>query len=273
MLPIIFSLGPFTLRTLTVFSLLALIVAAFLFWRKGREEHYSEMELFDGFLLATVVGTIGARIGFIVINFSEFGLHIWKWFNIVGSPGFNLFIGLVVAGLYIYRYAQRHKWDVFEITDFWVTAVCFGLAIMWLGIFFDGTSFGYATHLPWGMVFPGVFEKHHPVQLYFFILYGLLAYYLSWAEYHYRTFMWYRAGKNTAQTGFLTSIFICLVGLISLVMVIVRPPQLKLFGLGLDVPLYAFLVVFGLGLLIHRSGRSLLPGGGRRPSANINDPT
>lgn len=266
MFPVIVSIGPFVLRTLTVFAVLAFVVAAFLFWRKGREEHYDESELFDGFLLATIIGTIGARIGFIVINFNEFGFQVLNWLNIVSYPGFNLFIGLLISGLYMYHYARKHKWDEFEITDFWVTAVCFGLAVMWLGIFFDGTSFGYATALPWGLIFPGVFEKHHPVQLYFFAFFTVLALYLSWAEYHYRTFMWFRAGKNTAQTGFLTSIFIIFVGLFSLLMVIVRPVQLKVFGVGLDIPIYAFLVVFGIGLLIHRSGRSLIPWGGRRPA-------
>jgi len=264
MLPILISIGPFVLRTLTLMSFLAFFVAAFLFWRKCKEEHYDEAEIFDGFLVSSLVGALGARIAFIIFNFNDFGFNVGKWLNVFSNPGFNIIVGLIVAGLAIYRFAQKHKWDVFEITDFWVTAVSSGLAILWLGIFFDGTGFGYATKLPWGIIFPGVFEKHQPVQIYFFILFAALAAFLSWAEYNYRTFIWYRAGKNTAQTGFLTSVFIACAGLFSLVMAFVRPAQLVLVGIPLDIPLYVFLLVFGVILLIHRSGRSILPGGNRK---------
>lgn len=265
MLPTIFSYGPFVLRTLTIFAVIASIGAAFLFWRKGREEHYDEMQIFDGFLLSSLVGLLGSRIAFVIFQFSEFSFSPLKWLNIFGYPGFNLSVGIVIAGLYLYSFAQKHKWDVFEILDFWVTAVSFGLAMLWLGIFFDGTGFGYATHLPWGVVFPGVFEKHQPVQLYFAIFYFLLCYYLAWSEYRYRTFSWYRAGKNTAQTGYVTSIFISATGFFSLILAFLRPGQFVIAGFTLDIFIYLSLCLFGIGLLINRSGRSIIPTPKRSP--------
>jgi prolipoprotein diacylglyceryltransferase len=202
------------------------------------------------------VGLLGARIGFILFQFSQFGFQPLHWLNINTYPGFNLITGILAAGIYIYHYANKHKWDVFEIVDFWVLGLSFALAMVWIGLFLDGTSFGNSTSLPIGVVFPGVFEPHHPIQLYFAAVYFLLFWYLSWADFHYRTFNWYRAGKNTAQTGYMTSIFIMVTGLFSLAMSFLRPPQLVVMGVGIDIPVYLLTAIVGAGLLWHRSGRS-----------------
>lgn len=256
MLPTLFSFGPITIKTLNVFLVLAFFSMAFLFWRKGKEEHYDEATLFDGFLLSMLVGIIGARLGFIAFHPEVFGLQIFNWININAYPGFNLITGILAAGAYIYYYANKHKWDVFEIVDFWVLGLSFALSMVWVGLFLDGSSFGYPTSLPIGLIFPGVFEPHQPVQLYFAAFYLLLFWYLSWADYHYRTFSWYRAGKNTAQTGYLTSIFIIGTGVFSLIMTWLRPSQFVIGGLALDIPVYIITTLLGVILLWWRSGRS-----------------
>lgn len=259
MLPTLFAFGPLVIRSLTLLVIVALVGVAFLFWRKAREEHYDEMEIFDVFLASSLAGLVASRIAFIVFRFPQFGFDPLKWLNIFGHPGFNLSIGLVAAALFLFRQAEKRKWDAYEIIDFWVIGTSFGLAAFWLGMLLDGTSFGYATSMPWGVVFPGVFEKHHPVQLYFSAFFFALFGYLSWAEYRYRTFGWYRAGKNTAQTGFLTSIFIAATGLFSLIMLLVRPGQFTIARFSLDLVVYAVMFVGGLVMLFIRSGRSFLP--------------
>jgi len=69
MLPILLSLGPVKFIPLAwcwcwPFSWLVIS-----FWRKGREEHFPEDELFDGYLLALLVGVVASRLGFIVFSF------------------------------------------------------------------------------------------------------------------------------------------------------------------------------------------------------------
>jgi len=257
MLPILFSLGPVTFRTFTLFLILAFLGVAFLFWRKGREEHYEESQLFDGFLLATLFGFFMGRIGFIVLQFGSFGLNILSWLDIWSRPGFNMLVAILAASVYLYRYAHNQRWDEFEITDFWVQAVSFGLGLIWLGLLFDGSSFGYATTMPWGVVFPGVFEKHQPTQLFMAVFFFAQFAYLAWVEYRYRTFSWYRSGKNTAQTGFLTSMFVLFTGLFSFILSFFMPGQLVLQGTAIDSLVYAVMAILGGLLLFHRSGRTL----------------
>lgn len=257
MFPILFSIGSFEFRTITVFVLLSLFFSSFIFWRKGREEHYSQADIFDGFVLATLVGIVVARGIFILFSISYIGFNLIRWFDIANFPGFNSIAGLAAAALFLYRYSVKNKWDAFEVLDFWVTSVALGLSISSIGSFFNGTGYGFATSMPWGVVFPQLIEPHHPVQIYFAIFYAALFVYLSKVEYSYRTFTWYRFGKKTAQTGFLTSAFLILVSLFTFIFSFFKPATLEFVGINFDMVLSLLVALIGVVLLYVRSGRSV----------------
>lgn len=257
MLQTLLTIGPFQLRTQNLFSLIGFLLAGFIFWKRGREEHYSEAELFDGFLLSFFFGVLVGRLGYILLNWNKFAGQILTWVNLVENPGVLLIAGLIGAALYLFRYAQKHKWDSFEILDFWTQAVAMGLFWLNIGYFFQGARFGSATSLPWGVVFPGVFEKRHPLQLYYAVFHLVLFFYLSWLEFHYRSFEWYRGGKKTAQTGFLFIIFLIAYAVFSLLMQTIQAPLLVFQGVVFDYWLYGLMLIAGLWLLLRRSNRVL----------------
>lgn len=253
--PILVDFGPVALKTLSLFNFLAFLTAAFIYWRKTREEHYSEIQAFDAFLLSSLVGLLSGRLGFVLLNWEQFKQNLWSIVDIVNLPGSMEIFALLGAGLYLYRLAKRQKWDAFEILDFWVLAVSGGMVLRQIGSFLAGVGFGIETDLPWGVVFPGVFAKHHPTQLYQALFFVILYSYLFWAEYNYRTFEWYRSGKKTAQTGFLTSIFLLSAGVIFSLLQWLKPASLVIGGWELDYALYLGLALWGGSLLYLRSGR------------------
>ncbi len=257
MFPILFSLGPITLKTFSIFLAAAFLFSSFIFWKRGREEHYKEDQLFDGFLLSVLVGLFAARLGFIILNFSQFGASPLQWLDIISKPGFNGLAGVVIAGLYLYRYAQKNKWDAFEIMDFWATAMALGLGLVYFGMFFDGSGYGYPTGYSWGMVFPQLVEPHHPAQLYLSGFYFILFIYLFWVEYKYRTFEWYRSGRKTAQTGFVLSSFIIMSGLAQVLITFFRPPVLQILTINGDRLIAFAILIVGILLLYVRAGRAL----------------
>ncbi|MEX0895955.1 MAG: prolipoprotein diacylglyceryl transferase family protein [Patescibacteria group bacterium] len=256
MYPVLLQLGPFALRTLSVFFILAFFTTAFLFWRKIREEHYPEDQVFDGFLLSALVGFIAGRFGYIASQFDIFGIDLIKWIDIATYPGINGAVSVLAAALFLYRYARKKKWDVFEILDFWVLGLAGGLAIVYVGLFFDGTGFGTATELPWGIVFPGLQEPHHPIQLYYAAFYLVLSWYLAMVEYSYRSFTWYRAGRKTANAGFLVSVFFIASAVFYFGMSWVKMPIFTFFDLNIDRLVALLAIVLGVLLLFFRSGRS-----------------
>lgn len=257
MFPVLFSIGHFEFRTVTIFILLAYLFSAFVFWRKGKEEHYSQAEIFDGFLVSSVVGALVARGVFVLFNTASIGFNPLNWLNMFAYPGFNMIAGLAAAAIYLYRYSLEQKWDGFEILDFWVTSISLGLGIYSLGAFFNGVGYGNPTDLPWGMVFPQLIEPHHPVQLYFAIFYFCMFYYLAKVEYSYRTFTWYRHGKKTAQTGFLSSMFLIMVPVFTIFVSVIRPATVEFFGYNIDVVISILVLLSGISLLFVRSGRSI----------------
>lgn len=257
MFPILFSIGPLTIKTMSVFLVLAFLATSFIFWRRGREEHYREDQLFDGYFLAVLVGMVAARIGYIVLNLQVFGWSILQWFDIIGHPGFSGYIGLIISSIYLYRYAQRNKWDTFEILDFWATGTSLGAVFVFIGKFFEGTSIGNPTNLPIGITFPNLFEARHPVQLYYALFFVFLFWYLGWAEYHYRTFQWYRAGRKTAQTGYLVSVFIIMSSIFILLMSFLQAPSLQFWSVNIDQVMGIAMLIGGCLMLYVRSGRAL----------------
>lgn len=253
MFPILLQAGPLVLRTLNVIMVIAFIATAFVFWRKTREEHYEEAMVFDGYLLSILFGLLFSRIIFIAMRFDEFGQHFLRWFDIFSYPGFSIYALAIGATYYLYRYAVKKKWDAFEILDFWSMALSLGLSLLWLGFFFEGSAFGKPTTLPWGITFPGVFEKHHPTQLYLAFFYFGLYVYLAWVEYRYRTFNWYRRGKNTAYTGFLISMFLLVSGVGSLALSWVMVPAFSWWGINGEAMLAGLAILSGAFLLYSRS--------------------
>jgi phosphatidylglycerol---prolipoprotein diacylglyceryl transferase len=257
MFPELFSIGSFSLRTFTVFAVSAFFLSAFVFWRKSREEHYPEDNIFDIFLLSTLIGIIAARAGYILFHFDQFGFSFARWLDTISNAGFNGQIGIMLAGISLYQYAEKKKWDAFEILDFWTMAITLGLSIIYLGQLFAGTGVGYPTGLPVGMHFPGLFEPVHPAQLYQAVFYAGLYWYLSKVEFKYRNFQWYRSGKKSAQTGFLVSVALLSSGIYMFILSFLKPPTIELFSIDLDRVFAVLMAIVGGLLLYHRSGRPL----------------
>lgn len=257
MFPDIACAGPFCLSSLSVCLALAFFVSGFIFFRKVREEHYLEMEAFDGFLLSLIAGLIVGRLTYIAFHFEQFGFSLWKWFDVITYPGVVGVAALIGAGWYLFRYSKKFTDDNFELLDIWSISVAAGLSLVWLGLFLDGASMGHATTLPIGLRFPGLLEPHVPVQLLIALFFLLLALYLQWVEFRYRTYGWYRSGKKSAQSGFLISVSIISTSLLWVALSFLRPAQLLIAGIPIDTGLALVGVLVGIMLLYLRSGRKI----------------
>ncbi len=257
MFPELVSIGPFTLRTFSVFLAFAFIVMTFLFWRKGREEHFDLGELFDVYFSAWLLGYVGSRAIYILLHQEVFGMHIGRWFDFVSFPGFSGLFCILIAGAYLYWQAQKNEWDSFELLDFFALAVSHGLVFIYIGQFLDGMGIGTVTQLPVGVLFPGLQEAHHPTQLYAAVIFFIIARALARAEYRYRTFEWFRSGKKTAQTGFLISVFLMTSGLTLFVLSMFKSPEYVISSVGIDPVIGGILFCAGSWILFVRSGRGL----------------
>jgi phosphatidylglycerol---prolipoprotein diacylglyceryl transferase len=255
MYPTLFTIGSVSLQTAGVFSVLAFLLTGFIFWKKGREEHFDEVQIFDGFILSTIFSFILARITYIALNFDQFGFNAVNWLDIFLNPGIQPLVFLWGSAFSLYLFANKKKWNQLMILDFWSMAVVFGLIFKNIGYFFSGNLVGLPTKLLIGVAFPNMAEKSHPVQLYWVVFYALLFWFLSWAENNYRSFEWYRSGKKTARSGFVFASMIIFYSLFSIAMYFLKLPEIVVLNFPIDLVLYGLSLIFGSVLLWKRAKR------------------
>ncbi len=256
MFPIIFSFGPFTLFTFNIFLIIGALGAAFLFWRRAHSEHFEDDEVFDVLIVSSVMALIISRIVYIALHLTTLMMDAKGWIEAVAKPGFDEVTALVVGLWYVWFLSKKRKWDAYELVDCAAVAVSFLMIFIWIGRFFAGTFLGDVTSWPVGITFPNVFDKRHPSQLYFALSFFLVYLLLLFLEKRYRFFEWYRAGRHTANSGFVVAVFLCCYGGIHLVLSFVDLQQTVVLGIRLDLFFYIVMVCYGLSLLFLRSGQN-----------------
>ncbi len=213
---------------------LALLCAGFVFWKRGKEEHFAEDQLFDGFLLSVLGGMVAARFMYVLLHFDTFGWTLVSWLNIFSHGGLSLSFGLIAAIFLLIRFSKKQNWDYFGILDMWIPGIVLATGVVQFGIFLQ--------------------NQLQPVILVASVLLLGMSRYLYWLEYRYRTFAWYKSGQDVAKSGFITAVGLIFLGLIFM--------TVSFFPSGKSIDLteivdrvICFLgLVFGFGLLINRSG-------------------
>ncbi len=131
--PVFLHLGPLTIYYQGLILALGIFVAVFLFWRRAREEGFSEEKILDLSLISLVAGTVGARLIFVLINFSVFKSSWSDVFRSLGS-GLNFLGGLAFGAGAFYLFAKHKGWSVLKLADLAAPALVFGQVFGSVGI-------------------------------------------------------------------------------------------------------------------------------------------
>jgi phosphatidylglycerol:prolipoprotein diacylglycerol transferase len=191
--PIAFTIGPFTLGSLT-FALpvrwygLMYLVGFVLFVVLGKIRARQSLLTgwhprdVDDMLFYGVFGVIlGGRLGYVLfykpLHYLEHPLEVFALWQ--GGMSFHGgFLGVLIA-LWLFAGRRGKRW--LDVTDFVAPLCPLGLAAGRLGNFINGELWGRVTSGPWGMVFPQAGrEPRHPSQLYQFALEGVLLFVVLW---------------------------------------------------------------------------------------------
>lgn len=257
MLPTILSLGPIVISSFGVLLVVAFFTGAFVVWKRGKEEHFEEEDLFDATLLSTFWGLLGARAWYVAFNFDKFGLDPLKIIALTRFPGLTLLGAIFVGILTLTLFSRRKKWGSFATLDLFSLGLAFALVIGFLGAFLNGSGYGTRTNIPWAVVFPGVEGARHPTQIYGVIWFLLLFILLRKLFFEYRTYEWYKGNLSEAKAGLVFFGFLVGFGLSEFFLTMLTPAKLYLGGLAFES--WIGLLIFasgGLGLYA-RSGRVL----------------
>jgi phosphatidylglycerol:prolipoprotein diacylglycerol transferase len=179
--PIIFSIGPLSLRW---YGLMYLVGFAAAFWlasvRLSRtnwtKEQLSDL-LFWGFL-----GVIlGGRIGYVLFYQFELFLSDPLYLFKIWTGGMSFHGGLLGVITALWWFSRKAKCTFLQVGDFIAPLVPIGLGAGRIGNFINAELWGRTTDVSWGVIFPGAGPlPRHPSQLYEFALEGVVLFLMLW---------------------------------------------------------------------------------------------
>ena len=173
-IPILFQLGAIKIYSHGLLTALAFLIP-FLIARARAKKSGIKLEHLEGILILAVIGgLLGARIGYIILNFSQFSnplemLKIWH-------GGLTSYGGIFGAFLFCFFYIRRKKLSFLEYTDFFSPYIALGFAIGRIGCFFNWDAYGKPTTLFLAVVVSNM--PRHATQLYlvagFLVIFAIL---------------------------------------------------------------------------------------------------
>jgi len=255
--PVLISIGPVKVYNMSLILILAIWFGLFVVWKRAKELHYEEKELFDTAMIVLIWVFLCARIGYALIHLTDFSTNFISILNIFQRPGWFFPTGLIAGGVSVLVQTKRRKLDAFQVMDIFVTGLAIFQAGLALGEFLNGTGYGLATNMFFGINFSGLYDRRIPVQLLELVSYSLCFIYLWKVEGIYRTFAWYRRNKSQAATGFLVSIYLIWWGVTETVALLLRTPTMSWGGVRLDIFFPVLMgILGGIVMLMRRSGLS-----------------
>ncbi len=189
--PEILRLGPVVIRAYGVMLAASFVVGTLYVWYMSRRFNREFVPLLWLTYLLIASGIIGARLGYVVIHWSEFAANPLAAVNpfageSVGIAGLNVYTGVLLAMVNAWIWCRWQSLPVLKTFDLFAPAFALGLGLTRIGCFLNGCCFGTPCDLPWAVSYPAGSIPYaffgqtslHPAQLYSsaygFILFGIL---------------------------------------------------------------------------------------------------
>ncbi|URJ27929.1 prolipoprotein diacylglyceryl transferase [Candidatus Blochmannia vicinus (nom. nud.)] len=182
--PIIFTIGPVSLHWYGMMYGLGFIYAMWsLLYRAHHANEISWTNKDIEYLLCLCFFgvVLGGRIGYILFYQWSFFTQNLLWIFNIWEGGMSFHGGLMGVIIAIMWFSYRKHLTFFQVSDFLIPAVPFGLGLGRLGNFINGELWGrITTDIPWAMLFPNAIYQDllilpdHPKWQVLFDSYGAL---------------------------------------------------------------------------------------------------
>ena len=166
MKPVLFSFGAIHLYSYGLCIALGVLLTLFLMRRRALKEKFPKPdEVFDMAFAVLVWGFLGARLFYVIKNFSYYMAAPLKIFA-VWEGGLIFYGGAISSFLGFWLTVRKKKLPLWKTLDFLVPYGALAHAFGRIGCFLNGCCFGKACEWPWAVRFPELSYAVHPTQLY-----------------------------------------------------------------------------------------------------------
>jgi len=164
--PIAFEILGFQIRWYGIFIATGLLLATLLILQRAKKLGFEEDTIIDLVIICMPSAIIGARMYYVLFNWSYYQGDIMKMINIRGG-GLAIHGGVIAGVLAGWIYTRIKKHDFTKLIDITAPGLILGQAIGRWGNFFNNEAHGGPTDLPWGIMVEG--QKVHPTFFYEFV--------------------------------------------------------------------------------------------------------
>jgi phosphatidylglycerol:prolipoprotein diacylglycerol transferase len=158
--PLLFQLGPFSLRWYGLLIAVAVLLGLMLATRLGRQRGIEPAMIADLLPILVLAAVIGARLYYVVFEWRQYQLN-WLDALAIWRGGIAIHGALLGGSLAVILYCRWRKLAFWNLLDVLVPSVALGQAIGRWGNFFNSEAFGLPTDLPWKLTIP---FANRPIQ-------------------------------------------------------------------------------------------------------------
>lgn len=161
--PIAFEIFGLEIRWYGVLMACAVLFAMLIAFKRAKKFNLTSDVIMDYVLITIPLSFIGARIYYVIFNYSEYAGNIFKIIN-TRAGGLAIHGGLITGVIVTVVLCKIWKLEIWNFLDLIAPSVAIGQAIGRWGNFFNSEAHGSATDLPWAILANG--ERVHPTFLY-----------------------------------------------------------------------------------------------------------
>jgi phosphatidylglycerol:prolipoprotein diacylglycerol transferase len=219
--PIIFSIGPVSLRWYGTMYLIGFIAAMFLANKAADRSHglWTREQVSDLLFYGFLGVVLGGRVGYVLFYQFDYFLSDPLYLLEIWQGGMSFHGGLLGVILAIFIFARKSQKSFLMVGDFVAPLVPIGLGMGRLGNFINAELWGRETDVAWAMVFPTdqLQLPRHPSQLYEFALEGVVLFALL-----------YIISRKTQRLGLASGVFLIGYGVFRSIVEFFREPDAHL---------------------------------------------
>jgi phosphatidylglycerol:prolipoprotein diacylglycerol transferase len=170
----IITIGAFKVHSYGFMLCIAFILAILITYRHLKKHFVDPYAVYDMIIAALVGGILGARIFYIIGNWSDFSGNIASIFKFWEMEGLVFYGGLLLGALAVIAVIRIKGLPLWIVGDAAGFSLALGLAVTRIGCFLNGCCFGKPSGLPWAITFPRATQAFfgmpnrplHPTQIY-----------------------------------------------------------------------------------------------------------
>lgn len=138
------NLGQFKIYWYSVLILVGVLIGIYLILKEAKRQNIDKGLISDLCFYVIPVSIIGARLYYVIFNFSLFKDDLLSIFRI-WEGGIAIYGGVLVGILFIYFYTKKKKQDTMKILDIFAPSLVLAQGIGRWGNFFNQEAYGGVT--------------------------------------------------------------------------------------------------------------------------------